>query len=101
MQVFRRVLRAVPFPFLGYLMGLVGFVFLGTFVAALGAGSSIAPVLGGGMVVAFVAMGACFRIRSLQIARGDGEGADLSLDPMVPDADPGAAERYRMRYRQA
>ncbi|CAM3093291.1 hypothetical protein RHDE110596_16465 [Prescottella defluvii] len=101
MQSVRRVVRAIPFPFVGYMLGLVGFVCLGGFVAALAGGHSFAPALGGAVVVAFVAMVLCFRVRSFAIAQPVGDGVELSSDLMVDAAEQGAAERYLARYRPA
>jgi hypothetical protein len=98
-QSVRRVVRAVPFPFVGYVLGLLGFVGLGGFVAALAGGHSFAPVLGVVVLVFFVAMVLCFRVRSFAIAQPDGDGVELSSDLMVVAAESGAAERYLARYR--
>ena len=64
----RRSIRKIPFPMVGYVLILLGFVGLGLFVAALALGSQWAPALGLAMVSAYGAGTACFLIRRWQIA---------------------------------
>ncbi|MCK8671406.1 hypothetical protein M1M07_09780 [Rhodococcus sp. HM1] len=99
MQSVRRAARTIPFPFLGYVLGVIGLLFLGGFVGALASGFSFAPVIGIATAALFVGMVACFRIRAHQIAQGNRGDVELSMDPMRPAEDPEATARYLMTYR--
>ena len=59
----RRSIRKIPFPMVGYVLILLGFVGLGLFVAALALDSEWATALGLAMVSAYGAGTACFLIR--------------------------------------
>ena len=61
----RRSIRKIPFPMVGYVLILLGFVGLGLFVAALALDSEWATALGLAMVSAYGAGTACFLIRCL------------------------------------
>lgn len=89
-----------PLPMVGYLMTLLGFVFLGTSVAALALGSSLAPWLTAAMVASYGLAVLCFTLRKRQIAAAD-PNSDIALgfDPIRGDTDRRAAKRYRQRYR--
>ena len=56
--------RRISYPILGYLLLLLQFALLGTFVAALGLGSGLAVVTGIAWVICLVASVGCFRIGS-------------------------------------
>ncbi|CRK52142.1 conserved exported hypothetical protein [Rhodococcus sp. RD6.2] len=99
MQGLHRAIRSVPFPFVGYVMGLLGFIGLGTAVSAFAYGHPATPALAVATLGAFVAMTLSFRVRAYQIAHTDGESVRLSLDPLIPAEDSRAAERYLARYR--
>lgn len=89
-----------PLPIFGYLLTLVGFVFLGSFTAALALGSTLAGFFGIAMVASYALAVLCFVLRSRQMAAADPE-ADIVLgfDPIRGDTDRSAAERYLARYR--
>ncbi|MDZ4264614.1 MAG: hypothetical protein U1D00_02750 [Mycobacterium sp.] len=96
----RKVFSRVPLPEMGYVLTLIGFVFLGLFVAALGFGVAGAAVLGAAMVASFAAAAACFALRRRQMATADPtDDVVLGLDPIRGNTDRSAAERYVLRYR--
>ena len=96
----RRVLSSVPLPALGYVLTLIGFVFLGLFIAALGFGGGHAPVFGIAMISSYVAAVLCFAIRRRQIAAEDPEDeVMLGLDPIRGNTERSAEQRYILSYR--
>ena len=95
-----RLLARVPLPAVGYVLTLIGFAFLGFFVAALGFGFDRAAVLGVAMVTSYAAGALCFALRRRQIAVADpADDVVLGLDPIRGNTDRSAAERYVLRYR--
>ncbi|CAA0124843.1 Uncharacterised protein [Mycolicibacterium vanbaalenii] len=95
-----RSLTRVPLPAAGYVLTLVGFAFLGLFVAALGFGSDRAAVLGVAMAGSYAVAALCFALRRRQIAVADPTGdVVLGLDPIRGNTDRSAAQRYLLRYR--
>lgn len=96
----RHALSRVPLPAVGYVLTLIGFVFLGLFVAALGFGFADAAVLGAAMVVSYTGAASCFALRRRQMAAADPtDDVALGLDPIRGNTDRSAAERYVLRYR--
>ena len=96
----RRSIRKIPFPMVGYVLILLGFVGLGLFVAALALGSQWAPALGLAMVSAYGAGTACFLIRRWQIAHTPTTASVLlGLDPIRGNTDRRAQLRYVKNYR--
>ncbi|MCV7153911.1 hypothetical protein [Mycolicibacterium pyrenivorans] len=96
----RKVLSRVPLPAVGYVLTLIGFVFLGLFVAALGFGFAQAAVFGVAMVVSYAGAALCFALRRRQMAAADPtDDVVLGLDPIRGNTDRSAAERYVLRYR--
>lgn len=96
----RRILRSAPWPVLAYALTLVGFAFLGLFVASLAYGAAFAPVLGVAMGAAWAMAVGCVWLRRGQIAAADPAGhIVLGLDPIRGDTDRRAFERYLQRYR--
>ena len=93
-------IQKIPFPFLGYLFILFGFVGLGLFVAALAHGMPVAPFLGVATVAAYSAGTACFLYRRRQMrGAGPSDPTVLHVDPMVPDTDRRNLDRYLSTYR--
>ena len=97
----RRSFDKAPLPVFGYLLTLVGFVFLGSFTAALALGSNLVGFFGVAMVASYALAVLCFVLRSRQMAAADPD-ADIVLgfDPIRGDTDRRAAERYLARYRR-
>ena len=96
----RRSIRKIPFPMVGYVLILLGFVGLGLFVAALALDSEWATALGLAMISAYGAGTACFLIRRWQIAHTPPTAAVLlGLDPIRGDTDRRALLRYVKTYR--
>ena len=96
----RRSIRKIPFPAVGYVFILLGFVGLGLFVAALALDSESAPALGLAMVSAYGAGTACFLIRRGQIAHTPHTAnVLLGFDPIRGDTDRRAHLRYVKDYR--
>ena len=96
----RRSIRKIPFPMVGYVLILLGFVGLGLFVAALALDSEWATALGLAMVSAYGAGTACFLIRRWQIAHTPPTATVLlGLDPIRGDTDRRAQLRYVKNYR--
>lgn len=96
----RRSFNNAPLPIFGYLLTLLGFVFLGSSTAALALGSSLAPWFGLAMIVGFGLAVTCFVLRSRQMAEADPDSdITLGFDPIRGDTDRRAAERYLARYR--
>ncbi|MGE2833226.1 hypothetical protein [Mycobacterium sp. SMC-4] len=97
----RKFFKNAPWPIFAYLLTLVGFLFLGLFVASLALGASFAPVLGAAMVAAWAMAIGCVMLRRRQIANADPDSdITLGLDPIRGDTDRRAFERYLQRYRQ-
>jgi hypothetical protein len=95
-----RSIREIPFPMVGYVLILLGFVGLGLFVAALALGSQWAPALGLAVVSAYGAGTACFLIRRWQIAHTPPTASMLlGLDPIRGNTDRRAQLRYVKNYR--
>lgn len=96
----KKSFNKAPLPVFGYLLTLVGFVFLGSFTAALAFGSGLAVWFGAAMVASYALAVLCFVLRSRHMAAADPE-ADIVLgfDPIRGDTDRRAAERYLARYR--
>ena len=96
----KAAMRKVPFPFVGYVFILTGFVGLGLFVAALAHGMAAALFLGIATVAAYGAGTACFLYRRSQM-RGAGPSDPLvfHFDPMVPNTDRRNVARYLRTYR--
>lgn len=95
-----RLLNRVPLPAVGYVLALIGFAFLGLFVAALGFGFDRAAVLGVATVTSYGTAALCFALRHHQIAVADpADDVALGLDPIRGNTARSAAERYVLRYR--
>ncbi|HEY9263896.1 MAG TPA: hypothetical protein VIQ11_04740 [Mycobacterium sp.] len=95
-----KVFSRVPLPAVGYVLMLIGFVFLGLFVAALGFGFAGAAVFGVAMVVSYALAASGFALRRRQIAAADpADDVVFGLDPIRGNTDRSAAERYVLRYR--
>ncbi|WNG87971.1 hypothetical protein C6A87_001415 [Mycobacterium sp. ITM-2016-00317] len=96
----RRSFNNAPLPIFGYLLTLLGFLFLGSTTAALALGSSLAPWFAVAMIVSFGLAVSCFVLRSRQMATADPDSdITLGFDPIRGDTDRRAAERYLARYR--
>lgn len=96
----KSLMQKIPFPYLGYLFVLVGFVSLGLFVATLAHGMPVAWYLGVGTVAAYAAGAGCFRYRARQMRQSDPTANRvLHVDPMVPDNDRRDEARYLRNYR--
>lgn len=96
----RAWVRRIPFPFVGYVLILIGFVGLGLFVAAQAHGLPAAPYLGVAMVVAYGAGTACFRYRAHQMRNASpSDPVLLHFDPMIPNTEKRDLERYQRIYR--
>ena len=77
-------LRKIPFPFLGYVFMLLGFLGLGSFVFALAIRSGWTLTLCALTVAAFASCVGCFYVRAWQIStRVGGRGWTLNNDPFV------------------
>jgi hypothetical protein len=99
-QMMRRSIRKIPFPAVGYVFILLGFVGLGLFVAALALDSKWAPALGFATVSAYGAGTACFLIRRWQIAHTHPTATVLpGFDPIRGNTDRRAEPRYLKTYR--
>ncbi len=93
-------LRRVPLPAIGYVVTLVGFVFLGGFTAALALRSGFAIVLGAAMVASYVAAVLCFVLRARHIAAANpADDIVLSMDPIRGNTDRRGIDRYLAKYR--
>lgn len=96
----RRMLSSAPLPALGYVLTLIGFVFLGLFITTLGFGGSHAPTFGIAMFVSYAAAVLCFALRRHQIAvEGPDSDMILGLDPIRGNTARSAAQRYVLNYR--
>lgn len=96
----QRLLKSTPWPVLAYVLTLVGFVFLGLFVASLAYGAAFAPALGSAMAAAWASAVGCVWLRRRQIAVADPQSdIVLGLDPIRGDQDRRAFARYLQRYR--
>ncbi|UXA18350.1 hypothetical protein [Mycobacterium sp. SMC-4] len=92
--------QRAPWPVFAYLLTLIGFVFLGLFVAALAYGVGFAPALGAAMAASWLMAVGSVWLRRRQIATAaPGSHVVLSLDPIRGDTDRRAFERYLRRYR--
>ncbi|CAN3126516.1 hypothetical protein ACNUDN_01370 [Mycobacterium sp. smrl_JER01] len=92
--------ESAPLPVIGYLSTLIGFVFLGSFTAALAFGSSLTPWLGAAMIVSYALAAGCFVLRHRHIAAAHPDSHTvLGIDPIRGNVDRRAAERYLARYR--
>lgn len=96
----RTTMINAPLPAVGYVLMLIGFVFLGCFTAALALASSLAAWLGVAMIASYGLGAICFVVRARHIATAD-PSADvvLGIDPIRGNTDRRAAERYLARYR--
>ena len=94
------LVRRIPFPFVGYVLILLGFLGLGLFVAALAYGRPEASYLGIAAAAAYGAGTACFRYRGHQMRNARPSDATvLHFDPMVPDTEQREVARYLRTYR--
>ena len=93
--------RSTSVAFTGYLILLLGFLFLGLFVMAL-AGGIAAPAwpFGAAMAVFLITSVACFRHQSELSRRSRISGGDIvSADPLTPLLRRTDIERYERTYR--
>ncbi|WP_439029596.1 hypothetical protein [Gordonia terrae] len=93
--------RSTSLAFIGYLILLLGFLFLGLFVVAL-AGGVGAPAwpFGVAMAVFVTTSVACFRRQSALSRRSRTSGGDIvSADPLTPLLRRTDIERYERIYR--
>ena len=96
----RTSFNKTPLPIIGYILTLLGFVFLGTSVAALAVGSNLGVPLAVAMLVSYALAAGCFGLRARQIAATDpANPVVLGLDPIRGDTDRRIVERYLARYR--
>lgn len=96
----RLSLTHAPLPAAGYVLTLIGFVFLGCFTAALALGSNLAAWLGAAMIASYALAVLCFVLRARHIATADPSAPIvLGIDPLRGNTDRRAAERYLARYR--
>ncbi|WP_338892012.1 hypothetical protein [Rhodococcus sovatensis] len=98
----KNFVRKIPFPFVGYVLMLLGFICLGMFVYSMAIDGRWAPALGILVIAAFASCVGCFYVRALQIsmtADGDGDGWILNNDPFQPDREQDGRELYLHRYR--
>lgn len=96
----RKFVKNAPWPIFAYVLTLIGFLFLGLFVASLAYSASFAPALGTAMVVAWALAIGCVLLRRRQIASADPDSdIILGADPIRGDTDRRHFERYLQRYR--
>ncbi|MDF2824115.1 MAG: hypothetical protein K0R68_1523 [Mycobacterium sp.] len=96
----KALIQRIPFPFVGYVLVLIGFAGLGLSVATLAHGMPAAPYLGIATVAAYGLATWCFRFRGRQIRTADASAPTvLHADLMVPDTDRRDTERYLRTYR--
>lgn len=96
----RKFMKSAPWPIFAYVLTLIGFLFLGLFVASLAYGASFAPALGTAMVAAWLMAIGCVMLRRRQIANADSDNdIVLGLDPIRGDTDRKKFEVYLQRYR--
>jgi hypothetical protein len=96
LQLIRRILN----PVVGYLLVLLGFAFLGLFVAALAFRSAFAVVMGIGLVASFGLAVAAFRNGSATLATAReagfiGDNVSIWARPLLEEQIDG----YRLNYR--
>lgn len=96
----RKILGRVSPTNVAYVLFLLTFVALGTFVYSLAAGSPLAGIIGAGLVVLMVATVAGFRIgaRTRAASNDSGieiEGSNIWVQPLRHEQ----IERYRQSYR--
>ena len=96
----RKVLGRVSPTNVAYVLFLLTFVALGTFVYALAAGSPLAVIIGAGLVVLMVATVAGFRIgaRTRAVSNDSGieiDGANIWAQPLRREQ----IDRYLQSYR--
>jgi hypothetical protein len=99
MDVFK-MFKRVSMTYVAYVCLLFGFVMLGTFVYALAAASSMAWVIGAGLVVSLVASVVGFRVGARHRAESNDsgipiEGANIWAQPLRREQ----IDRYRLSYR--
>jgi hypothetical protein len=98
--VLKNNLRKIPFPFLGYVFMLLGFLGLGSFVFALAIRSGWTLTLCALTVAAFASCVGCFYVRAWQIStRVGGRGWTLNNDPFRPDRERDGRSLYLQQYR--
>ena len=95
-----RTLRRVSMTDVAYVLLLLAFVALGTFVYALATGSALAGVIGGSLVVLMVASVEGFRIGARNRAESNDsgieiEGANIMAQPLHREE----IDRYLQNYR--
>lgn len=96
----RNFYKKAPWPIFAYVLTLIGFLFMGLFVASLAYSASFAPVLGTAMVAAWAMAIGCVMLRRRQIATADPDShIVLGADPIRGDTDRRKFERYLQSYR--
>ncbi len=95
-----RTLRRVSMTYVAYVLLLLAFVALGTFVYALASESALAWIIGGSLVVLMVASVVGFRIGARNRAKSNDsgieiEGANVWAQPLHREQ----IDRYLQRYR--
>ncbi len=95
-----RTLRRISMTYVAYVLLLLAFVALGTFVYALATDSALAGIIGGSLVVLMVASVVGFRIGARNRAKSNDsgieiEGANVWAQPLRREQ----IDRYLLSYR--
>lgn len=91
--------RRISLPFVVYVLILVGFVLLGSFVYSLASQSDWAMALGVGTISAFVAATGCSAVQLSAIRSRHNETEPMYMHPLPEPERASDAERYMIRYR--
>jgi hypothetical protein len=97
-----KALARVSMTYVAYVWLLLGFAALGTFVYALAAESSLAGILGVGLIVCFAVAVVGFRVGARRLAESNDsgipiDGANIWAEPLRRDQ----IDRYLLAYRGA
>ncbi|WP_197383338.1 hypothetical protein [Mycolicibacterium mengxianglii] len=93
-------IQRFPFPFVGYMLILLGFASLGVGVATAAYGLPQALYFGLVTLLCYAAGVGCFVFRGRQMRHADPADATvLHFDPMVPESDRREVAHYLHEYR--